>query len=191
MTSMCVEGVCRDPDEVDLRDDQPRAGFNMQGPPLKVTFGPEPTARVMAIISEGAILGDRVMHFRRKSQVTAEDSAIVQEAQAVLSGAVGTSAYVCWQRRPAWVYVNEFAHADGPSLEKLAKSRAHLHPATWDYARSVLAGEVLALASRGRGLVEVQRALVRLELELLDHPYSGALTPDNLVSLVTHALVAH
>ena len=134
---------------------------------------------------------NRAMRFRRNSQVRVEESAIVQEAQTVLSGAVGTSAYACWQRRPAWVYVNEFAHADAATLEKLAKSRAHLHPATWDYARSVLAGEVLALASRGRGLVEVQRALVRLELELLDHPYSGVLTPENLVSLVTHTLVAH
>ena len=55
----------------------------------------------------------------------------------------------------------------------------------------MLAGEVLAVASRGQGLVEVQRALVRLELELLDHPYSGVLTPDNLVSLVTYSLVGH
>ena len=134
---------------------------------------------------------NRAMRFRRNSQVRVEESAIVQEAQTVLSGAVGTSAYACWQRRPAWVYVNEFAHADAATLEKLAKSRAHLHPATWDYSRSVLAGEVLALASGGRGLLEVQRALVRLELELLDRPYSGVLTPENLASLVTHALVAH
>lgn len=133
----------------------------------------------------------KAMRFRRKSQFRVEDSAIVQEAQTVLNGTVGTSTFACWQRRPAWVYVNEFAHADRPTLEKLAKSRPHLHPATWAYARSVLAGEVLALASRGRGLVEVQRALVLLELELLDHPYSGVLTPDNLVSLVTQALVAH
>ncbi len=134
---------------------------------------------------------NRVMRFHRNSQVRVEDSVIVQEARTMLSGAVGTKAYLCWQRRPAWVYVNEFAHADGPTLERLAKSRAHLHPATWDYARSVLAGEVLTLASQGRGLIEVQRALVRLELELLDHPYSGVLTPDNLVSLVTHTLVDH
>jgi hypothetical protein len=133
----------------------------------------------------------KAMRFRRKSQARVEDSAIVQEAQTVLNGTVGTSTFACWQRRPAWVYVNEFAHADRPTLEKLAKRRPHLHPATWDYARSVLAGDLLALASRGRGLVEVQRALVVLELELLDHPYSGVLTPDNLVSLVTQALVAH
>ena len=120
-----------------------------------------------------------------------EDSAIVEEAQRVLSGAVGTNAFVCWPRRPAWVYVNEFPHADGPTLEKLANGRPHLHPATWDHARSVLAGEVLALASRGRGLVEVQRALVRLQLERLDHPYAGVRTPHDLVSLVSHALVAH
>ena len=131
------------------------------------------------------------MLFRRKSQLRVEDSAIVQEAQTVLNGAVGTSAFACWQRRPAWVYVNEFAHADGPTLEKLARNRPHLHPATWDYARSVLAGQILALASRGRGLVEVQRALVRLQLERLDHPYAGVRTPHDLVSLVSHALVAH
>ena len=59
----------------------------------------------------------RAMRFRRRLQVRLEDSAIVQEAHTLLSGGVGTSAYVCWQRRPAWVYVNEFAHADGPTLE--------------------------------------------------------------------------
>jgi hypothetical protein len=91
--------------------------------------------------------------------VKVEDSAIVEEAQRVLSRAVGTNAFTCWQRRPAWVYVNDFAHPDGPTLENLANSRPHLHPATCDYARSVLAGEVLALASRGRGLVEVQGPL--------------------------------
>ncbi len=34
MTSMCVEGVCRDPDEVGLRDDQRPAGFDMLRPHL-------------------------------------------------------------------------------------------------------------------------------------------------------------
>jgi hypothetical protein len=58
------------------------------------------------------------------------------------------------------------------------------------YACALLAGEVLAVASRGRALVDVQRALVPLELGLLDGAYSGDLSPGTLVRLVAEALGA-
>lgn len=129
------------------------------------------------------------MQFHRSSQLRKEESAVVQQAQALLSGTVGT-AYACWQRRPPWVYINELAHADAATLSRLAQNQTVSHPASWIYARALLAGEVLKLASGGRGLVEVQRALVPLELELLDNVYADDVTPGMLVRLADQALTA-
>jgi hypothetical protein len=128
------------------------------------------------------------MHFRRNSQVGKEERAVVEQAQALLSGTVGTTGYGYWPRRPPWVYVNELAHADAATLGRLAQTQTMCHPASWIYARALLAREVLKMASEGRGLVEVQRALVPLELELLDGVYSTDLTTGMLVRLVTEAL---
>jgi hypothetical protein len=130
------------------------------------------------------------MHFRRDLQVRKEESAVVEQAQALLSGTVGATAYAYWQRRPAWVYINELAHADAATLGRLAQTQTVCHPASWIYARAFLAGEVLKMASGGRGLVEAQKALVPLELELLGHVHGDDLTPGTLVRLATQALAA-
>jgi hypothetical protein len=130
------------------------------------------------------------MHFRRNSQVRKEEAALVEQAQALLSGTFGTIVYANWQRRPAWVYVNQLAHADASTLDRLAQRQTTSHPASWTYACALLAGEVLELAATGRGLTEVQRALVPLELELLDNVHSDDLTPAVLVRLATQALAA-
>jgi hypothetical protein len=129
------------------------------------------------------------MRWRKHSKARVEDSVIVQEAQAVLNGTVQT-AYADWQRRPSWVYVNQLAHADAVTLRRLADSEKSLHPATWGYACAVLAAQVLALASGRRTLVDVQRALVPLEIDLLDHVYPPDLTPGQLVRLATQALAS-
>jgi hypothetical protein len=127
------------------------------------------------------------MRWRKKLKMT--DASVVKEAEAVLEGTVRTSTCADWQRRPPWVYVNQLAHADGATLARLARDQTALHPASWDYACAILASEILELAS-GRRLVDIQRALVPLELDLLAVGYTSKLTPGILVRLATQRLAA-
>jgi hypothetical protein len=130
------------------------------------------------------------MRWRKNSKQRFEDTAIVREAQALLDGTVRTVSYPQWRRVPPWAYINQLAHADAGTLVRLAKDSATLPPTSWDSACAFLAGELLALASGGRELVEVQRALVPLELDLLDKIDPANLTPAMLVRRAFEALAA-
>ena len=108
----------------------------------------------------------------------------------MLEGVARTTTYAGRRTPPAWVYVNQLAHADSTTLARLAERRPVLHPATLDHASAVLAGELLTRAARTGAIADVQRRLVPLELDLLAEAYRPALTPAQLVCLVSDALAA-
>jgi hypothetical protein len=129
------------------------------------------------------------VRWRKKSAFDErEDSRVVKEARAVLDGTARNTTYLLSQRLPTWVYVNQLAHADRATLVGLVKGVSVFHPATLDYACAQLAAELLALASGGRALADVQRALVPLELDLLGDAYSPGLSPATLMTLASRAL---
>ena len=121
------------------------------------------------------------MRWRRNQLPGVNDSAVVNEARAVLEGVARTTTYAGRRTPPAWVYVNELAHGDTATLARLADRGPALHPATWDHASAVLAGELLARAARTGTLADVQRALVPLELDLLGGACPPILAPARLV----------
>jgi hypothetical protein len=108
----------------------------------------------------------------------------------VLEGTVRARTYAPWKRLPAWVYLNELAHADVATLVRLAEIQARLHPATFEYASAFLAGEILVRANGASSLSDIQRSLVPLELELLGDAYRADPTAATLVALALHALAA-
>ena len=120
------------------------------------------------------------MRWRWNPLARVNNSGVVKEAQARLEGVARTTTYAGRRTAPAWVYVNQLAHADAATLAQLADRGPALHPATWDHASAVLAGELLTRVARTGTLAEVQRRLVPLELDLLGGAYPPALTPPNL-----------
>ena len=125
------------------------------------------------------------MRWRWNPLARANDSAVVNEAQAVLEGVARTTTYAGRRTPPAWVYVNQLAHADATTLAQLADRGPALLPATWDHASAVLAGELLTRVARTGTLADVQRRLVPLELDLLGGAYPPSLTSAQLVCLVS------
>ncbi len=130
------------------------------------------------------------MRWRWNPRAAVNNCAVVDEARALLDGAARTTTYAGRRRPPAWVYVNQLAHADAATLARLAERGPALHPATWDYASAVLAGELLTRAARTGVLADLQRTLVPLELDLLGGACPPALTPAQLVRLASDALAA-
>src|SRR5215471_13603989 len=92
---------------------------------------------------------------------------VVKEARAVLDGAARTTTYERRPRVPAWVYVNQLAHAGRADLEQLADHGWSEYRHKWNDACAYLANELLARADEQGSLAEVQRSLVPLELDLL------------------------
>ncbi len=130
------------------------------------------------------------MRWRWNPLPRVDKSAVVNEARAVLEGVARTTTYAGRRVPPPWVYVNELAHADVATLLRLADRGPALHPASWDHASAVLAGELLTRAAKTGALEDVQKTLVPLELDLLGGTYPSALTPARLVRLVSEALAA-
>jgi hypothetical protein len=126
----------------------------------------------------------------RRSQPTPDEGPVVGEARAVLEGTVRAQRYAQWRRLPAWVYVNELAHADVATLARLAQRRGQLHPATFEHASAFLAAKILLRASGESSLSDVQRSLVPLELDLLGEAYPAGTTAATLLTLALDALAA-
>jgi hypothetical protein len=129
------------------------------------------------------------MRWSRRSPPPGEDGPVVSEARALLDGTVRAQRYPAWRRPPAWVYLNELAHADAETLARLAESRGKVHPATFEYASAFLAAEILARANETGSLLDIQRSLVPLELDLLA-AYPAPTTAASFVALALHALAA-
>jgi hypothetical protein len=86
------------------------------------------------------------------------------------------------------VYVNQLAHAERAELERLADHGWSQYRHKWNDACAYLAGELLARADEQGSLAEVQRALIPLELDLLDGAYPSSVSPTMLVGWVSHTL---
>jgi hypothetical protein len=113
---------------------------------------------------------------------------VVKEARAVLDGHARTTTYGSWPRVPPWAYVNQLAHGERADLVRLADHGWSQYHRKWDDACAYLAGELLARADEGHSLTEAQRALIPLELDLLDGAYPCSVSPAMLVGWVSHAL---
>jgi hypothetical protein len=81
------------------------------------------------------------------------------------------------------------AHADRAELVRLADQGWSQYRSKWADASAFLANELLARADAHRSLADVQRALVPLELDLLDGAYPPSVTPAMLVGWVSHTLL--
>jgi hypothetical protein len=106
----------------------------------------------------------------------------------VLDGTARTTTYARWPRVPAWAYVNQLAHAERAELVRLADHGWSQYRHKWDDAGAFLANELLARANAQQSLADIQRALIPLELDILDGACPPAPTPAMLVGWVCHTL---
>jgi hypothetical protein len=128
------------------------------------------------------------MQVRRHWSRRIKAKSVVKEARAVLAGDARTTTYARWPRVPAWAYVNQLAHSERAELVRLADHGWSQYHRKWDDACAYLAGELLARADRGQSLADVQRALIPLELDLLDGAYPCSVSPAMLVGWVSYTL---
>jgi hypothetical protein len=127
------------------------------------------------------------MHWLEQLHARDEANEILREAQAMLNGTARTTTYAGQAPVPVWVYLNVLAHADHATLVQLANGGWNLYRSNWDYACAILADEILSGAN-ATTLSDVQRTLVRLELELLSRSDSLNLRPAALVAWVVEEL---
>jgi hypothetical protein len=128
------------------------------------------------------------MRWLERSQARDQAGAILRDAQAMLDGTARTTTYAVEARVPAWVYLNVLAHADHAALVQLAHGGWNLNRSNWDHACAILADEVLCRTTKTRTLADVQRTLIRLELDLLGRTDLFNLTPVALVAWVSDEL---
>jgi hypothetical protein len=114
----------------------------------------------------------------------AEASGPIADAIAILAGRVFDG---CPAGRtvPAWVRVNQLAHASWTDLASLAESLPPWSSSAWDGAIMFLAGELRINAGSPEGLRGLQRdGLIPLELDLLDGRPQAPTTPTELVTMI-------
>jgi hypothetical protein len=118
----------------------------------------------------------------------ASTRSLIKEARAVLEGTARTTTYEGCTHAPAWAYVNQLAHARPAQLAELAGQGWSEYRHDFHDASAFLAGELLARTDGSRSLAQAQRALIRLELDLLDGKYPPSAPPAALVGWVLHTL---
>jgi hypothetical protein len=114
----------------------------------------------------------------------------VEEARALLDGTARITTYALASHPPAWVCVNQLVHADVTVLAHLAETGWTVHRSNWDNACAILAEEFLGRVKSTGRLADVQRAVLPVELDLLNGQHPQPMTPATLVSWVTDTLTS-